>query len=202
MNGLLYGFLLGFSLIFAIGPQNIFVLKQGLKVEHIFWVCLICSLSDALLIAIGVSGFYVFIEKFPWISIIARYGGAAFLFFYGFTNLQSSLKTNHRVEFDDVKSKSFKKVMLTCLGFTWLNPHVYLDTIFLIGSVSSKYRNEALYFWFGTSIASFVFFYSLGYGAQLLKPLFSNPLTWKITEFVIGIIMLIIGFSLLKSYEI
>lgn len=196
MNTFIYGFSLGLSLILAIGAQNAFVLKQGLKGEHVFLVSLICALSDALLILIGVSGFHLLVARFPELVTIARYGGAIFLFVYGLLSFRTAWKSKHTLVPSEIKSSSWFSTMLTCLAFTWLNPHVYLDTVVLLGSVSSQFTDEIEYFAAGASSASFVFFFSLGYGARLLRPIFARASSWKILEIFIGLIMWVIAAKL------
>jgi L-lysine exporter family protein LysE/ArgO len=194
---LLAGFSLGLSLIFAIGAQNAFILKQGLKQQHVFVVCLICALSDAILITAGISGFGYIVQKFPLLEIIARYAGAAFLFFYAAISFKSAITTDHALKAQGKEVGSLLTAVLTCLAFTWLNPHVYLDTFVLLGSISTQYEGQQLAFNIGAVAASFVFFFSLGYGAKLLIPIFKNPNAWKVLEFVIGFVMLGLGLSLL-----
>lgn len=189
MNTFIYGFSLGFSLILVIGAQNAFVLKQGLKGEHVFLVSLICALSDALLILIGVSGFHLLVSKFPELVMIARYGGAIFLFVYGLHSFRTAWQLKHTLMPGEFKSGSWINVALTCLAFTWLNPHVYLDTVVLLGSVSSQFAGEIEYFAAGATSASFVFFFALGYGAALLRPVFARARSWQILEILVGIIM-------------
>lgn len=199
MDVFIYGFSLGLSLILAIGSQNAFVLRQGLKGEHVFIVCFICALSDALLILMGVTGFHVIIAQYPQIETIARYAGAAFLFVYGLRSFWSAIRTSHALKPEDNSSGSLMAAMLTTLALTWLNPHVYLDTVVLLGSVSARFGGQATWFAAGAVTASFVFFYSLGYGAALLRPIFSRPASWKILEIVIGIVMWSIAVKLLLS---
>ncbi|MDH5355694.1 MAG: LysE/ArgO family amino acid transporter [Gammaproteobacteria bacterium] len=189
MNTFIYGFSLGFSLILAIGAQNAFVLKQGLKHEHVFLVCFICALSDAILILIGVSGFHLLVSEFPSIVTVARYGGATFLFVYGLLSFRTALLFRHNLRPSEFSSQNWQKAALTCLAFTWLNPHVYLDTVVLLGSISSQFENELVEFASGATSASFVFFFSLGYGAKLLKPVFEKPRAWQVLEVLIGLIM-------------
>lgn len=189
MNTFIYGFSLGFALILVIGAQNAFVLKQGLKGEHVFMVSLICALSDAVLILIGVSGFHVLVASFPGLVTASRYGGAIFLFVYGLLSFRSAWLSKHTLMPSEMKSGSWINSALICLAFTWLNPHVYLDTIVLLGSVSSQFKDEIEYFAAGATSASFVFFFSLGYGARLLRPIFARARSWQVLEFFIGIIM-------------
>ena len=133
MQAYLPGFALGLSLILAIGAQNAFVLKQGLKKQHVFLVCTICALSDAILISLGISGFGALVERFPIVEQIARFGGAAFLMVYAAMSFYSAYKTRHSLNPEGSAPESALKIALICLGFTWLNPHVYLDTVVLLG---------------------------------------------------------------------
>jgi len=197
MNAFISGFGLGFSLILAIGAQNAFVLKQGIKKEHVFIICLICALSDAILITLGVSGFGYLVEQIPSLQTIAKYGGFIFLLVYGLKSFWSAWTMSHKLNPLAQESTSLFKTILILLAFTWLNPHVYLDTIILLGSVSTKFGNLAPFFGLGAASASFVFFFSLGYGARILTPFFSKAISWKILEVLIGIVMLSLAFMLL-----
>jgi L-lysine exporter family protein LysE/ArgO len=189
MHALLYGFSLGFSLILAIGAQNAFVLKQGLKNEHLFLVCLICAFSDAVLILIGVSGFHLLLASFPSLVSIARFGGAAFLLVYGSISFYRAIRVTQGLQPSDIKSNSAWQSALTCLAFTWLNPHVYLDTVVLLGSVSTRFGEDITWFATGAMSASFIFFFALGYGARLLRPVFAEARAWRILDFLIGCVM-------------
>jgi L-lysine exporter family protein LysE/ArgO len=189
MHALLYGFSLGFSLILAIGAQNAFVLKQGLKNEHLFLVCLICAFSDALLILIGVSGFHLLLASFPSLVSIARFGGAAFLLIYGSISFYKAIRVTKGLQPSDIKSNSAWQSALTCLAFTWLNPHVYLDTVVLLGSVSTRFGEDITWFATGAMSASFIYFLALGYGARLLRPVFAEARAWRILDFLIGCVM-------------
>ncbi len=197
MHALFYGFSLGFSLILAIGAQNAFVLKQGLRDEHVFLVCLICALSDAALILIGVSGFHILVASFPGVVAIARYGGALFLFVYGSISFYRALHVQQGLQPSDIPRSSAWQAALTCLAFTWLNPHVYLDTVVLLGSISIQFGDSTPWFAGGAVTASFVFFFALGYGARLLRPLFADPRAWRILDFLIGVVMWSIALRLL-----
>jgi len=190
------GFTLGLSLILAIGAQNAFVLKQGLKKQHVFIVCFICALSDAVLISAGVAGFGTLVKEYPSIETISRYAGAAFLIVYALLSFKSALTQNHGLQASGKEIGSMWSAALTCLAFTWLNPHVYLDTVVLLGSISTQYEEQRYTFNLGAIVASFVFFFSLGYGARLLIPVFNKPMSWKILEFIIGVVMALLALNL------
>ena len=196
MQALFFGFSLGFSLILAIGAQNAFVLRQGLKGEHVLLVCLICALSDAILILFGVSGFHLLVSAYPALVTLARVGGASFLTVYGIISFYHAFKREQSLQPSDIKSNSWLQSALTCLAFTWLNPHVYLDTVVLLGSVSSQFAGQLVYFTGGAMAASFVFFFALGYGARLLRPLFARARAWRVLDFLIGCILWGIAFRL------
>ena len=191
------GFLLGLSLILAIGAQNAFVLRQGLRGEHVALVCLTCASSDALLIAAGVAGFGAVVARAPWIEPVFRLGGAAFLIAYGLRSLWAAARKRHALHAAERPASSWRRALLTCLAFTWLNPHVYLDTVVLLGSVSTRYAGERFAFGFGAVSASFVFFFALGYGARLLQPLFARALAWRVLDASVGLVMLTLGAALL-----
>lgn len=190
------GFLLSLSLIVAIGAQNAFVLRQGLRHEHVFWVCLTCGVSDALLIAAGVAGFGALAEAAPWFETLMRYGGAAFLIVYGWRNAVSAWRGGETLQADSHAPASLRKTVLTLLALTWLNPHVYLDTLVLLGSISAQY-DDRLSFGAGAVLASFVFFFALGYGARLLQPVFAKPVSWRVLDGAIALTMWAIAASLL-----
>lgn len=192
----LAGFTLGFSLILAIGAQNAFVLKQGLKKQHVLIVCLVCALSDAILIVLGVAGFGVVVKNFPEVEMLARYGGAIFICAHGLLSIRSALTKHHNLEPGGDNKESTLKIVAACLAFTWLNPHVYLDTVVLLGAISTQYQPYQSLFAAGAASASFVFFFSLGFGARLLLPLFRNPRSWKVLDFLVGLTMLSIAASL------
>ena len=192
------GFLLGLSLIIAIGSQNAFVLKQGLRREHIFIVCLFCAVSDALLISAGVAGFGAVTARFPQVVTIAKFAGVIFLLGYGLQSLYASVRLSHALDTEGQVVTSLKKAILLCIGFTWLNPHVYLDTLVLVGMVSTGADNKLL-FGLGAVSASFCFFFALGYGARLLKPLFTKPRAWNILDALVGILMLYLAWHLYSS---
>ncbi|RZG85777.1 LysE/ArgO family amino acid transporter [Acinetobacter venetianus] len=189
MSAFVYGLGIGFSLILAIGAQNAFVLKQGLKQQYVFWVCFICALSDSILIYLGVTGFSKIVVNFPLILIVSKYFGAAFLFLYGLRNFYSALKSTSSLNPSDIEKDSLLKIIGMCLAFTWLNPHVYLDAIILIGSISVQFSDQLYLFAAGTILASWIFFFSVGYGAKMLLPLFKKATSWKILDVLIGVTM-------------
>lgn len=191
------GFSIGLSLIVAIGAQNAFVLRQGLRNEHVAAVALTCALSDVLLIFFGVSGFRQVLASAPWIDPLMRYAGAAFLLWYGARSLRSAVTGSSGLVVTTGLSLPFTTVIGTCLAFTWLNPHVYLDTVVLVGTLSTRFPGEELVFASGASTASFVFFFSLAYGATFLRPLFAKPLAWRILDTAIAAIMWTIAVTLL-----
>lgn len=192
-NAFFSGFSLGLSLILAIGAQNAFVLKQGIKKQHVFLVCIICALSDAVLIFVGVSGFGYVVERYQVIKTAALWGGFVFLSIYGLRSLYSAFSASHTLTSGDEEARGAAKTALLTLAFTWLNPHVYLDTALLLGSVSTKFGERAGLFGVGAMCASFAFFFSLGYGARFLAPLFKKPAAWKILEFFVGVTMITLG---------
>ena len=187
MTDYLAGLGLGFSLILAIGSQNAFVLKQA--------ICLFCAVSDAILISAGVAGFGAVTAKFPQLVMVAKYAGAMFLLMYGLKSLYASVTVSHAMTTSDVHIRSLKKVLLLCFAFTWLNPHVYLDTLVLVGMVSTGATNKAI-FALGAVSASFIFFFSLGYGARLLSPIFAKPKAWNILDALIGILLVGLAINL------
>ena len=189
LDALLFGFSLGFSLILAIGAQNAFVLKQGLRDQHLLLVCSICAVSDALLILAGVSGFHLLVAAFPSVTVVARYGGALFLLAYGLLSFYRAARVDKGLEPSELPSSSAWQAALTCLAFTWLNPHVYLDTVVLLGSVSTQFGDQVAWFASGAMTASFVFFFALGYGARLLRPVFARPRAWQLLDLLIGCVM-------------
>ena len=192
-NAFFSGFSLGLSLILAIGAQNAFVLKQGIKKQHVFLVCIICALSDAVLIFAGVSGFGYVVERYQVIKTAAPWGGFVFLSIYGLRSLYSAFSASHTLTSGDEEARGAAKTALLTLAFTWLNPHVYLDTALLLGSVSTKFGERAGLFGVGAMCASFAFFFSLGYGARFLAPLFQKLAAWKILEFFVGVTMITLG---------
>lgn len=191
------GFLVGLSLILAIGAQNAFVLRQGLRREHVGAVVLACGLSDAVLMTAGVLGFGALSEAMPWLGNAMRLGGAAFLIVYGTLRFRAALRGGAALMPTDATAAPLGRVLATCLLLTWANPHVYLDTLVLVGALSAQYEPYSGYFGLGAVTASFTFFAALGYGARLLAPVFARPASWVGLEVVVGCTMWAIAAGLL-----
>ncbi|WOB72415.1 LysE/ArgO family amino acid transporter [Achromobacter xylosoxidans] len=195
-SAFLPGFFLSLSLILAIGAQNAFVLRQGLRQEHVFAVCLVCAISDAILIAAGVAGFGLASHALPWLEPVLRYGGALFLLAYAARSLRSALRNHGSLTPSGRQAAGLGATLATCLAFTWLNPHVYLDTVVLLGSISSQYDGHKAAFALGAMAASFTFFFTLGFGARLLRPVFASQTAWRVLDVLVGIAMLAIALKL------
>jgi L-lysine exporter family protein LysE/ArgO len=194
------GFLTSLSLILAIGAQNAMILRQGLARSHVFWACLFCAISDAILIALGVAGFGLATARFPALPFILTVGGIAFLICYGCMRLWAAYRGEYDAEMDG-SAKPLGAVIMSLAAVTWLNPHVYLDTLALLGAVSVQYSDgmEKLAFGLSAMAASFVFFFSLGYGAVLLAPYFKSARFWRGLDVAIAIVMFAIAFGLYQS---
>lgn len=199
LNTYLQGLAVGLSLIIAIGAQNAFVLKQGLKKQQVFWVCFVCALSDSLLILMGVSGFSAVLQHYPQIIQFAQWGGALFLFWYGLQHALQALKAESAMQLSANSESRLMQILLMCMALTWLNPHVYLDTVILLGSISTQFTDKAL-FAAGTVSASWLFFFTLGYGARVLIPVFENPKAWQFLDGIIAAIMWAIAISLVFDF--
>jgi len=192
------GFATGFSLILAIGAQNAFVLRQGLARAHVFWLVMLCAVSDAILISLGVLGFGAIVARYPQLPLIMAWAGALFLLIYGGTRLMSAFKGDYEMQLSG-KTMGLWATLGTAAAFTWLNPHVYLDTVGLIGAISTDFPEELRWIYGAGAIsASFVFFFSLGYGARLLAPIMSSARAWRILDVIIGLTMWAIAWYLLK----
>lgn len=194
------GFGTGFSLILAIGAQNAFVLRQGLLRAHVFAICLVCALSDAALIVAGVAGMGTLASAAPWLLDALTWSGAAFLLAYGALSLRRALRPAAlRPAAGGATSRS--TALATAMVFTWANPHVYLDTLGLIGAVSTDFAGHAAKAAFaaGAVMASFVFFFGLGYGARLLAPVFARPRAWAVLDTAIALVMWAIALSLVLA---
>jgi len=201
LSALITGFFLGLSLIVAIGAQNAFVLRQGILRQHIFYIALFCSISDALLIIIGVIGVSYFLNDLihEYSKIIFGFS-AIWLFSYGVLRFRSAFKSKSINISNNFKPKSLLNSISIVAAFTYLNPHVYLDTVILIGSISQQFSDlNRIYFAVGACSASFVWFFGIAYGAKLLTPIMQTPRHWRILDFLIALIMFTIGFNLLSE---
>ena len=199
MTALVAGFLTALSLIAAIGAQNAFVLRQGLRREHVLPVVLTCALSDAVLIAAGVAGFGTLAALAPWITTAMLYAGAAFLIVYGALRFRAAFKGGEALRPAPGTSASLGRTLATVLVLTWANPHVYLDTVVLLGAISAQYTPQHWTFGLGAMAGSFAFFTALGFGARLLGPLFANPRAWVWLELIIGTTMWLIAAALIAG---
>ena len=189
LNAILAGFALGGGLIVAIGAQNAFVIRQGVLNSHVFWVCLFCSVSDALLIWGGTYGLGTVLQVLPWLLTVMQYGGAAFLVWYGIKALRRALKPEALSDSTNTTSNLFM-ALATCAALTWLNPHVYLDTVILVGSIANaRAAGEQAPFALGASLASFAWFFLIGYGAKALRGPLSKPIVWRGIDAAIAVIM-------------
>lgn len=211
---MLAGFGLGFSLIVAIGAQNLFVLRQGIRREHVGLVAATCAISDALLILLGISGIGAATQALPWLIDVVRWAGALFLVGYGLLAGRRALFPSG----DTLGAQSAEPaappdasgaattatttrtrtlpVAMTCLALTWLNPHVYLDTVFLLGSVGATHGEQRWLFAGGAMAASVIWFFSLGYGARFLGRWLSTVTAWRILDGIIAVVMIALGVSL------
>lgn len=192
----LAGFALSFSLILAIGAQNAFVLRQGLRRSHIGAVVAVCCLSEAALIFAGVAGFGALSAIAPWVIEAMRWGGAAFLVVYGLRSLRAAWAAGSVLDAGGAAAGSLQSAISTALLLTWANPHVYLDTVGLIGAVAATYGPDGWLFGSGALSASIVFFVLLGYGARALAPVFARPTAWRILDALVGLTMLALAVKL------
>ncbi|WP_082590582.1 LysE/ArgO family amino acid transporter [Agromyces sp. Soil535] len=233
VSSLLAGLGLGLSLIVAIGAQNLFVLRQGIRREHVFAVAAICAASDLALIIVGVSGVGAVLEAVPWLVDVVRWAGAAFLVGYGLIAARRAIRPSGAALVaaggTDAARRSdagagtpaasggpeasgtatatlaaprtaLLSAVLTCLALTWLNPHVYLDTVFLLGSVASTHGDGRWAFAVGAGAASIVWFFGLAYGARLLGGALASPRAWRVLDGVIAVVMVALGVSLVLPH--
>ncbi|MEV4129604.1 LysE/ArgO family amino acid transporter [Nocardia sp. NPDC049707] len=190
----------GLSLIVAIGAQNAFVLRQGLRGQHVLAVVAVCTVSDIVLIAAGVGGLGVMIQSAPVLLTVIRYAGAAFLFGYGILAARRALASSSLTADSSGATMALGATVLTCLALTWLNPHVYLDTVLLLGSFASTYTSpERWFLGAGAMVASTIWFTSLGYGARKLGPLFARPIAWRVLDSMIAVVMFGLALGLLLT---
>ena len=190
ISNFIQGFIIGSSLIIAIGPQNLYVINQGLKKNFVFIVVLICSLSDSLLIVCGIYLSNNIISLNTSIITIMKLMGGIWLILYGINKIKNSRQ--HEIKSSEINAASFTKVLLTTLAITYANPHVYLDTVILLGSISINFDSK-LYFGLGAIFASFIFFFSLGYFSNFLSQYVKSPKVWFYVDNVMGFLMLFYG---------
>lgn len=185
----------GLSLIVAIGAQNAFVLRQGLRREHVPAIVAVCALSDLLLITAGVAGLGALVDVRPGVLTVVAWAGAAFLVAYGVLAARRALRpgTLRAEDGDGTARASMRGNVLTCVGLTWLNPHVYLDTVLLLGSVAAGYGTHRWMFAVGAGVASVLWFCGLGFGARFARPLFARPLAWRVLDSAIAVTMIVLG---------
>lgn len=186
---LIDGFLLGGSLIVAIGAQNAFVIRQGLVGRFVFWVCLFCALADAVLIVVGVSGIGLLVAQWPALVPVMTYAGAVYLAWFGVLAVRRVLfPVTDQTQAHETETLS--AALLQCAAFTLLNPHVYLDTVILLGGLANaRPLDERDLFAFGAATASFVWFFSIGFGAMMFKPMLDRPSVWRLIDAAIAVIM-------------
>jgi len=194
----LSGFLLSFSLILAIGPQNAFVLRQGLLKQHVLPIALFCTLSDIILILLGIFGFGYTISSFDNFSQYMFAIGGTWLLGYGFLRLKGAYLADSFLEASNEQESDIRLVLINCALLTWFNPHVYIDTLILIGTVSIRFE-DSLDFGLGACLASFIFFFSLAFGARLLSPFMSSKKAWQILDLIIASIMFVLAFLMFQE---
>ena len=198
MENFAFGFYLGMSLILAIGPQNLFVIEQGLKRHHVFLVCLICSVSDFMFIAIGTAAFYYFSQSNEFVDLTLNLLLLGFIFNFIWNKLRAS---SDLYSFDESYNQArVGKVVLKTLAFTYLNPHVYSDTIFIIGGFSRELMpNEKIIFVIGAASASFIYFFSLGYASSYFATFFNNQKGWKVINIIVVFVMLLLSIFVIRK---
>ena len=203
LTSVVSGFALGLSLIVAIGAQNLFVLRQGVRREHVVLVATICAVSDAVLIVAGVTGLGAALETLPWLVPTVRWIGAAFLVGYGLLAARRAWRpTGDALDpTADTGSPAPRRsgraaVIATCLALTWLNPHVYLDTVFLLGSIAATHGDGRGWFAVGAVVASIVWFFSLAFGARLLGRVLATPRAWRVLDGLVAVVMIALAVSL------
>jgi len=219
LTSLFAGIGLGLSLIVAIGAQNLFVLRQGLRREFALTVALVCAVSDAVLIAVGVSGVGFALAAVPWLIDVVRWGGAVFLLGYGLLAARRAWRpAGDALRIDTAPATSradaapdgsgavlttrprLAPVVMTCLALTWLNPHVYLDTVFLLGSVAATHGDDRWIFALGAICASVAWFFALAFGSRYLARWLATPRAWRVLDGVIAVVMIALAVSLVLPH--
>lgn len=199
LPALFKGFMLSAGLIMAIGAQNMFVLRQGLKREHVWPVVMFCAAADAMLIVAGVNGLGALLSAIPGLATALSLGGAAFLIWYGYGALRRSMASSSLIV-DHQAGISLQAALASTAAFTFLNPHVYIDTVMLMGTIGTSMPvDERPWFVIGAASASFAWFAALGFGARFLAPLFARPITWRMLDLLIALMMAGLAVSLLRD---
>lgn len=194
----LAGFLTGLSLIVAIGAQNAYLLRLGLMRAYVGSAVAICAASDAILIFVGVAGMGAIVQSHEMVLTAISWIGAAYLFYFAFKAVRSAMRSEVLLPTDGALP-SRRSVLFAVVGFTWLNPHVYLDTVLLVGSIGSQFGDQRWIFAIGASLASVVWFVALGFGSQSAARIMSRPMTWRVLDIFIAIVMSTIAMSLVKT---
>lgn len=189
MNAYWAGLATSIGLIVAIGAQNAFVIRQGLARNRVGLIVLICALSDSLLIAAGVGGLGAVITALPWLLIVLRWGGVAYLTWFGIKTAMSVLKNEHLNADGTLAQLTAKQAVTTVLMLTWLNPHVYLDTVIFLGSLGNQFGAMRWWFVAGAATASWIWFFGIGYGAKAASRLLAKPVFWKVLDTIIALMM-------------
>ena len=188
MLAFLPGLFTGLSLIIAIGAQNAFVIRQGLTKKHVFLVVAVCAIADALLILLGIAGLGALIQGLPWLLEAIRWFGVAYLTWFGIKSIRSAFKSQS-LDATGNQSESASKVLAAVLGFTFLNPHVYLDTVILLGSIGNQFGEDRWWFGLGATLGSILWFGSLGFGAKAAARFMSKPVFWRVLDSLIAVVM-------------
>ena len=195
MIALIPGFLTGLSLIVAIGAQNAFVIRQGLLRSHVLLIVIVCSLSDALLIVLGTGGLGKIVQSHPDLLTFIRWFGVAYLSWFGVKSLRSAFRENQLLATGQAEV-SWKRILTTVLALTYLNPHVYLDTVIFVGSIANQFESNKWYFALGAYSASVLWFSSIGFGARAASRFMSKPIFWRILDSTIALVMFSIAATL------
>ncbi|MCR8674467.1 L-lysine exporter [Micrococcus sp. HG099] len=192
------GLLTGLALIVAIGAQNAFVLRQGVRREHVGAVVLVCMASDAVLILAGTAGVGALVQAVPWLLEVLRWGGALYLLWFAVSSLRAALRPQGLGA--EQAPRTAGSVIATTLALTWLNPHVYLDTVVLLGSLANQHGPDARWvFAAGAVAASVLWFTALGYGARLLARVLADPQAWRVVDVVIAVVMAVLAVRLIAG---
>lgn len=200
MDVYLTGLLTGLALIVAIGAQNAFVLRQGIRREHVGAVIAICAVADVVLMSLGTLGIGTIVERAPWLLTALRWGGAAYLVWFAIGSFRCALSPRTMAEADGTAAGgSLRRVVGTALALTFLNPHVYLDTVVMLGSVANQQGEQRWIFTMGAWSGSFVWFTALGLGARALARPLNRPATWRAVDLGVGVVMLVIAATLILT---